>query len=365
MARKIFIAATGQNCGKTTMSLSLMHLARSKYPRVGFIKPFGPKVSRYLDRDIDMDAKLMAKIYQQDKILDLMSPVVLQPGDTRRMLDGYITPESLLNRIRNACRKLEDQFDFLVIEGAGHSGVGAVAGISNARIAAELGAPVMIVTGAGIGSTVDDVCLNLAIYREEGARVRIIMPNKIRRERRDDTLHFLRQAFEPRSLAVIGGYNYSNILAHPTLLNISRMLRLELHADQEQISRIVHHIQLGAASTQRVVDLLRPSSLIVLTSSRDELLVMLSTLYHMPEFNEKIAGLVITGVAPVSEITQRIIDDSRIPYLRCPERTTAEIFSSLENYVSKITAEDEEKIMLVQKLAETQLDFEAIDGLLD
>ncbi|HXV21994.1 MAG TPA: AAA family ATPase, partial [Desulfuromonadales bacterium] len=39
MARKIFIAATGQNSGKTTTSLSLMHLARKKYGRVGFIKP--------------------------------------------------------------------------------------------------------------------------------------------------------------------------------------------------------------------------------------------------------------------------------------------------------------------------------------
>lgn len=365
MARKVFVAATGQNCGKTTMSLALMHLARKRYSRIGFIKPFGPKVSRYLDRDVDMDAKLMAKIHHQDQNLEWMSPVVLQPGDTRRMLDGYISPESLLNRIKTACQKLEDQFDFLVVEGAGHSGVGSVAGISNARIAAELDAPVVMVTGAGIGSTVDDVCLNLALYRETGARVCIVMPNKIRRERREDTLHFLRRAFEPRGLAVVGGYDFSPILAHPTLLNISRLLGLELHAEAQDFSRIVHTIQLGAASTQRVVDLLRPSSLIVLTSSRDELLVMLSTLYHMPEFYEKIAGLVITGVAPVSDITQRIIDDSKIPYLRCPERTTAEIFSSLENYVSKITAEDEEKIMLVQQLAETQLDFAAIDALLD
>ena len=31
MCRKIFIAATGQHCGKTTISLSLMHLAQKKY----------------------------------------------------------------------------------------------------------------------------------------------------------------------------------------------------------------------------------------------------------------------------------------------------------------------------------------------
>ena len=39
MAKKIFIAATDQHCGKTTTSLSLLHLARKRYRRVGFIKP--------------------------------------------------------------------------------------------------------------------------------------------------------------------------------------------------------------------------------------------------------------------------------------------------------------------------------------
>ncbi len=34
MCKKIFIAATGQNCGKTTTSLSLLHLARKKYKKL-------------------------------------------------------------------------------------------------------------------------------------------------------------------------------------------------------------------------------------------------------------------------------------------------------------------------------------------
>lgn len=363
MAKKIFIAATGQNCGKTTISLSLMYMARLKYQRVGFIKPFGPKVSRFQERDVDMDAKLMAKVFDLGDKIDLMSPVVLRTGDTRRILDGYIRAESLTERIHRACQELERECDFIIIEGAGHSGVGAVAGISNARIAKLLDAPVLMVSTAGIGSTIDDVSLNLSLYREEGATVRLVMPNKIIKSRRDEVLHYLKKAFEPQKIAVLGGFDYSPILAHPTLLSISKMLGLPLSADNDQASRIVHHTQLGAASTQRVVDLLRKSSLIVLTSSRDELLVMLSTLYHMPEYNEKIAGLVITGVTPVSNINQKIIDDSKIPFMRCEERTTAEIFTTLENYVSKITAEDEEKINLVQELAESSMDFNQIDEL--
>lgn len=364
MAKRIYIAATGQHCGKTTVSLSLLHMASKKYPRIGFMKPFGPKIAVYQGRDVDMDAKLIAKVFGFGDQIENMSPVVLHPGDTKRYLDGIIDPDRLLARIHRSFEILDRECDFLVIEGAGHSGVGSVAGISNARVARELDAPVLMVTGSSIGSTIDDVCLNLALYREEGASVKIVMPNKILPQKREKTLYYLSRALTPMGVSVLGGFNFSAILAHPTLLTVSKMLELPLHGNEDQAARIVHNIQLGAAATQRVVDLLGPSTLLVVTSSRDELLVMMSTLYHMPEYFEKIAGLVITGVMPVTSITQKILDDSGIPYLRCPERTTAEIFLKLENFVSKISAEDEEKIALVQRLAETEMQFDRIDSLL-
>ena len=42
------------------------------------------------------------------------------------VITGYIRVESLTDRILQACRKLEEECDFIIIEGAGHSGVGAV-----------------------------------------------------------------------------------------------------------------------------------------------------------------------------------------------------------------------------------------------
>ncbi|MCK5912540.1 MAG: cobyrinic acid a,c-diamide synthase, partial [Desulfuromusa sp.] len=97
-------------------------------------------------------------------------------------------------------------------------------------------------------------------------------------------------------------------------------------------------------------------------SSRDEVLVMLSTLYHLPEFKNKIAGLVIIGVAPLTEIVQRILDDAKIPYMRTAE-TTADTYTIIQEDVAKIGADDEEKIALVQQLAEDELNFELIDSL--
>ena len=179
MARKIFIAATGQNIGKTTTSLVLMHLARKKYQRVGFIKPIGPKPVTLRRIEVDKDAALMAQVFGMEGDLRLMSPVVLHPHTTRQVIDGEVAVAELQERIVAACAELEKKCDFLIIEGSGHVGVGSVIKLSNARIARLLDAPVLLVTGGGVGNVVDAVQMSLALFQKEGVDVRAIMATKL------------------------------------------------------------------------------------------------------------------------------------------------------------------------------------------
>lgn len=361
MARKVFIAATGQDCGKTTTSLSLIHLARKKYRRVGFIKPVGPKPSPYKDFWVDKDAVVVAKVFGLEDDIRLMSPVVVQPGDTRNVIDGIVTKDQLEQQLVNACNELEKHCDFLIIEGAGHSGVGSVLGLSNARVAHLLEAPVLIVSGGGIGHVIDDVCMNLALYKIEGAEVRIVMPNKLIAEKRARTLEYMGKAFAHENFIVHGGFNYSPILAGPTLQHVAKLFDLTPRATHEQSMQIIRHIQLAAASTEKVVEILKPSTLLLVNSSRDELLVMLATLHHIPEYAEKLAGVLISGANPIAKLTQQVLDDSQLPYMRT-EQLTSHVFHTVTRDVSKITADDLEKINLVKELAEKELDFDLIDS---
>ena len=105
------------------------------------------------------------------------------------------------------------------------------------------------------------------------------------------------------------------------------------------------------------------ATLVVLTSSRDELIVTLSSLYHIPGYRDKIVGMAIAGHVPISEITQQILDDSNIPYVRVHE-TTSKVFTTLMDDVAKITVEDVEKINWIKANAENEIDFETIDALL-
>ena len=362
MCKKLYIAATGQNCGKTTMSVSLMHLAKRKYDRVGFIKPIGPKIEMFGDLMVDMDAALMAKAYGLESDIAMMSPVALHKNFTREFLAGKINQQELEDKMVKSVAELEKKYDFLIIEGAGHAGVGSIIGLNNARVAHLLDAPVIMVTGSGIGSVVDSLHLNLALFEKEKADVRMAIINKIRYDKREQVISLVKQSFDG-NLKITGGFNFSPILANPTLGHISRMLKLPLRANDRERSRIIHNIQLGAASSQKVVDSLLEDTLIIVTGSRDELLVTLSSLYHIPEYQQKIAGIIITGHAPVSDISQKIVEDSGIPYIRVLE-TTADVYTALREDVAKITFEDLEKLNWIKQHAENEVDFDSIDSML-
>ncbi len=364
MAKKIFVAATGMNCGKTTTSLSLLHLARQRYERIGFIKPIGPKPTVVGGLTVDKDAALMAQVYGLERSLEYMSPVMVLPGTTRKVLEGEISQDSVREKILQAVEVLDRECDFLIVEGAGHSGVGSILGMSNARVARMIDAPVLMVTGGGVGNVVDAVSMNAALFRQEGARIRAIVANKIVAEKRDATLRYLNIGFCDDGFAVVGGFNYQPILANPTLRRIVKVLDLPLQGNRQEEKRIVHHVHIGAASTQRVAELLQESTLLLVTSSRDELLVTLANLYNMPEYRTKIVGLIIIGVQPIAKITHQILERSNIPYLRT-DRTTADIFLTITEDVSKLTAEDTEKIGLIQTLAEKRLDFDYLDALFE
>lgn len=364
MARKLFIAATGQNSGKTTTSLSLMHMARKKYDRVGFVKPIGPKPSSEAGYTADKDAVLMAKVFGLEEDLPLMSPFVLKPGDTRKFLDGDLSGQQIQKQIFDAIAELDSRNDFLIIEGAGHSGVGSLLGCSNAKVAKEAGAPVLLVTGGGLGNVVDAAYMNLALFEKQKVPVKAALVNKIIPQKREQTLRYLEKAFEKEPFKVIGGFNYQPILANPTMRRIANVLDIELHSTDEEAQRIVHHLQIGAASAQRVAGLLKESTLVIVNSSRDELMVTLANLYQIEEYRERLAGIIIPGVGPISRITQQIIDSSGIPYMRAG-RTSTDVFEIINDDVSKLVAEDTHKINLVKKLAEKRFDFDAIDALLD
>lgn len=363
MAKKLFIAALDKNSGKTTTSISLMHLALKKYRRVGYLKPFGGQTVTFRKKLVDKDAALMAQVFQLPQGIETLSPVVIRPDTTRKVIDGTISADDLRERILTAAAELEKECDFIIIEGSGHPGVGSVMQLSNARIARLLDAPVLLVTSGGLGSVVDRMSMILALFEKEKVNVRAVLVNMLDPAKRESTLDYLGRALRNEPFRLLGGFDYHPVLANPTLRRISTVLDLPVHGNRREMQRIIYKVLVGAASTQRVMELLTEPSLILVTSTRDELLVTLAHLYHMPEYRSLVVGLVISGTTPISQITQQILDRSRIPYMRTTRQVSAELYQIIGKDIPKLIAEDREKLDLIRSLAEQSLDFDVIDGL--
>ena len=85
---RVFIAATRQNEGKTTISLGLLAALQQFYPRIGYIKPVGQRFVEIEEQKIDEDTVLMDQVYRLNCPLVDMSPIAVEPDFTRKYLQS-------------------------------------------------------------------------------------------------------------------------------------------------------------------------------------------------------------------------------------------------------------------------------------
>src|SRR4030042_1605051 len=159
----VYIAATRQNDGKTIVSLGLLSVLRKRVKNVAYMKPVGQQYHIIDGKMIDKDAVLIQKIFNFKSKLSDMSPIAIPQGFT----EDYILRGNrslLIERVRRSYNRLSRKSDFVLIEGTGHAGVGAVFDMSNSEVAALLGAKVIIVSGGGIGRPIDEILLNPAKF---------------------------------------------------------------------------------------------------------------------------------------------------------------------------------------------------------
>ncbi|HRP06406.1 MAG TPA: dethiobiotin synthase, partial [Opitutaceae bacterium] len=120
VTKRLFVAATRMNDGKTTTCLGLYAAMQGIYPRVGFIKPIGQRFVTVKGHQIDEDSVLLDTIYDVHVPIESMSPVAVDGTFTRRFLRD---PEPMLaelqDRICRAFDRVSWEKDFTLIEGTG------------------------------------------------------------------------------------------------------------------------------------------------------------------------------------------------------------------------------------------------------
>lgn len=363
MAKKIFIAATGRNVGKTSISLGLINSLLKKGHKVGYIKPISQRYSIIGENKIPEDVLLMSKNFVLQGDLKDMGPFVVGKDQTGKYITGKL--KSPRNRILKAFKTIEKKSDIVIIEGTGHGGVGSVFNLSNAHVAKLLNAPVLIISEGGVGSTIDKIALNYSLFASCGCRILGVIINKIKMEKYEKISNLLKEGLRLQNdLDIFGFIPHKSILSEPTLSMIKAGLNAKILNEDEydetsswnkQIENVVVAMQEPHVLMESVTNS-QSKTLIITSSDRTDVLLAALVLYHSKTPN--LAGLLLSGETPPESI-MKVLRETGLPVL-IAEQGIYTLASLIHNLTVKITSEDETKIGILTDLFTKYVEVERL-----
>lgn len=293
--RHIYLAATGQNRGKTTVSLGVLDGFGRRGLSTGFIKPVGQRTVIQDGVPADEDAVLMKEVFALSEPLQQMSPVHIPRGFTRSYIDGQVVAD-LPARIRAAHGAFVADRDILLIEGTGHAGVGAVIGLSNADVAAMLGAPAIIVSEGGVGRPIDEIVLNKALFERSGVTVAGAIVNKVDIVAKPDLAQTLERGLARHGIPLLGVLPYRPILSNPTLAMVLAGVRGETIHPGPDLDLVIGGVAIGAMEPEHMLQRIGPRSLVIVPGDREDVVAAIVHAHRIgAAAGGDAIGLVLTG----------------------------------------------------------------------
>lgn len=358
--RRIFVAATRQNQGKTTTCLGLYNGMKQFSPRIGYIKPIGQRLIEVEGSKIDEDSFLFDSVYDLQAPLGATSPVAIDGRMTRWYLDDPGRKlEHLIDLISRAFDRAAFEKDYIIIEGSGHAGVGSVFDLSNAAIAKLLGAKAIIVSEGGIGSPIDEIAMNKALFDKFGVEVIGAILNKVLPEKLEMVQEYGSKGLERLGIPLLGVIPLRKRLQAPSFAQVvkeinARWLNAEERGSKERILRVV----IGAMTAKGVIDYLQPGVLIITPGDREDVLFSAIASASISE-KQVVSGIVLTrNILPHPKLME-LIAQTKIPVVICSEDSYT-IASSINNMTVKTLPSDDDKIPIIQEIVSEHTDMERI-----
>ncbi|MDD5634932.1 MAG: AAA family ATPase [Candidatus Omnitrophica bacterium] len=359
-AKRIFVAATRQNVGKTTVSMGLIASLANKFNNIAFIKPVGQRYVTENGYKVDEDSVLIEKVFNFPISLHDMSPVAIERGFTERFIDGTETFNTEAN-IKDAFGRISENKDLIVIEGTGHAGVGSVFDMSNAAVARMLGSKVILVSPGGIGNAIDEIMLNKSVFDNQGVKLAGVVINKVLQSKYDKINKYIRMGLKRLDIEVLGVVPYLDVLDRPTLQDIREELDMHVLCGEDSLESQTKKILVGAMEVREAAQHLEDGCLVITPGDRNDLLNLL-TKVHTARFNKtpkKILGVILSGALVPKRSVILALKKAGIPTLMS-RFDTYDVASRVHDLTVKIKFRDKDKVKLAIETIQKYVDIERV-----
>ncbi|MEU1970928.1 phosphate acetyltransferase [Microbacterium sp. NPDC019599] len=319
MAQSIFITSAEGHSGKSTIALGVLDALSHATPRVGVFRPIARStverdyvLEMLLDHDgVDLDYELCVGVSYDDVRHD---------------------PDAALATIVQRYKAVESQCDAVVIVGSDYTDVGSPTELGyNARVAANLGAPVLLVlngrpgqgeqlgtsaprTPAEIGQV---AALSLAELAHGRAGLFAVVVNRADPDSLSETVAAVREvvdsAHAPERATADGSVGVwalpeDRFLVAPSVRDAMRSVGGTLvKGDAELLHREVLEVVIAGMSLVNVLPRLVDNALLIIPADRVEVLLAALLAQRSGTF-PSVSGIVLNGPFPLPDDIDRLID---------------------------------------------------------
>jgi len=365
MSKAIYIATSDQNSGKSIITLGLMSILIGKTAKVGYFRPI---VEDFIDGELDNHIETVLSYFNLDiKFEDAYA--ITKSKLIKKKNKGKIG--EVLDLIIEKYKKLEEEFDFVLVEGTSFTGEGTSIELDlNVLIAKNLGIPTIII-GSGVGKTLDELVDSLYLvydsFKVKEVEVLSVFANKVQPENIELVTKGLQKSLPANVL--INTIPLISSLNNPTMQEIVNELAAKVLFGGTYLNNEIGHFSVGAMQLHNYLVHLHDNALVITPGDRSD--IILGALQANESVNyPSISGIILTGnIIPEESILKLIEGLSAIVPIISVDGGTYNITNKIGAIKSKIYANNTHKIetsistfekyVSVESLSERLITFQA------
>jgi len=365
-SHRFYLCASSADAGLTTTSLGTARALDRRGIRVAFCKPISQRP--VTEEDVD------PSILFAEQLLSIKPPTPIDLAEAERYIRENKV-DDLMERVVEMVESLCEKADVLVIEGLLSEESQTFKNRLNRDVARAIGGEILYVGryggdishsfsatiemaasvhgGISNPSVVGCIANRIPYGEGESEEPPADWADRIRREIASES-----KIFDKEGLDIVGCIPENPSLRAVRTRDVAEFLEAEVLFSGDQELRRVHSIDLCARHVTNLLHVLKPGSLILTPSDRDDVLmaVCLSAINKVP-----LAGLIITGKVPmhenVLELCRPGIAESQLPVLRV-ETESYQTASALSRISPHIPVDDIERMERAMDFVARHIDFD-------
>lgn len=357
MNKAVFVATSHARSGKTSVSLGLMNILVGMTKKVGY---FRPVISNPVEGAKDEHIETMLSYFNIDMKYD--DAFVFTRAQVERLINQG-KQDMVIGRIISQYKALEDQFDYVLVDGSDFYPEGSILEFElNLEIARNLGIPAVLVEAQNELSD-DDITTNTGIlykqFREKDVEVLAVIANKVSgdpKKIRDD-ISFAIENEDVLTAAIPANHR----LDCPTMEEIRSALGARVLLGHDYLGNVVEDSQVGAMQTPNFLKMVKNNTLIIVPGDRSDILMAAALCNHSTSC-PNISGVVLTaGLLPEREVI-RLFDNNMINMpVMSVQGNTFDTAATVSRVNSRIYPTSIEKIETMLRAFREAVDTEAME----